>query len=198
MALNGRALAALSVGFVFLWSGVKGWSILGTLGDLITGIEPSQEVVNPVSIATAPTGVQTFGEAPSTGGGGGIVGIAMEYQGHAYVFASAPGRDGGRPWDCSSFVNYVVGVRMGRAIPGYGPGKYTGTVHGPPTGTWAVWPGLTRVSRSEVQGGDILVWVGHMGIAIDNSRMISALNPQEKTKVTAIQGGRLIMMGRLK
>jgi hypothetical protein len=87
------------------------------------------------------------------------------------------------------------------SIPGYAAGVYDGTVHGPATGQWGIWPGMSHVSRGEVQASDIIVWTGHMGIAIDNTHMISALNPNDKTKITTIDGngnGPLMCYGRLK
>jgi cell wall-associated NlpC family hydrolase len=98
-------------------------------------------------------------------------------------------------------VNFVVGVKAGMAIPGNSPGKYTGSTHGPPTGAWAVWSGMSTVKRADVQAGDILLWLGHMGIAIDNKQMISALNPRVGTKITVIDAGvgrgPLVRIGRL-
>lgn len=195
--INGKAFVAVAAGILFVWSGIKGWSILGVLGDVITGTKPSG------SGPTYPIGsTETGGSGGNPGAASGsIAATALEYDGHAYHFGGAPGTDGKSPWDCSSMVNYVVGVRHGLAIPGNGPGKYTGSSHGPPTGTWGVWPGLSRVSRAEVQAGDIIVWVGHMGIAISNSDYMSALNPRTTTKVRPIDGGHsgpLMIYGRLK
>lgn len=194
MPFNGRALTATSIGILFIWSGIKGWSVLGTIGDTISGKKPAQSVAYPLQ---TPKATQGIGDAP-----GGIAGIALQYVGHAYHFGGAPGRDGSKPWDCSSFVNYVVGVKAGMAIPGNGPGKYTGTTHGPPTGAWSAWSGMTTIKRSEVQAGDILLWFGHMGIATSNTAMISALNPKLGTKTQNIDSGvgrgPLMRIGRLR
>lgn len=192
--LNGRAAVAVSAGILFVWSGIKGWSIMGTLTDLVTGVKPQGSVK---ALTTLDPGDQGITSA----GGGDVVSTAMQGLGHAYRFGGAPGLDGSRPWDCSSFVNFVVGIKLGRAIPGYGAGKYRGDVHGPPTGMWAVWNGLQRVSRNNVGPGDIIVWPGHMGIATSNSQLISALNPREGTKITKIEGtapGPILMTGRLR
>lgn len=192
--LNGRALSAIAVGSLFVWSGIKGWSMLGTVRDIIAGIRPSDVEVNPLS------GDGLSGRRGGSGTFDGLASTALQYVGHAYQFGGAPGKDGSKPWDCSSFVNWLVGVKLGKAIPGYGAGKYDGSSHGPPTGEWGVWPGLKRISRAEVMAGDIIVWVGHMGIATDNGNMVSALNPKTGTKVTPIDGhgnGPLIRYGRL-
>lgn len=192
MAVDGKALSALGIGAILVWSGVKGWSVLATVGDIVTGKPPS----------ATNTGALTSGAVvDSLPASEGIAGIAQRYQGHAYHFGGAPGKNGEKPWDCSSFVNYVVGVVAQAPIPGYRSGRYDGTVHGPATGQWMFWSGLQRVSRDQVQAGDIIIWVGHMGIAVSNSQMISALNPKEGTRITAIEGtgtGPIITMGRLK
>lgn len=199
--VNGKALAAVVAGGVFVWSGIKGWSIVGTIGDLITGVKPNQPTQALVDL-TATQGLDPASPAGiGSAGGGDIVSVAMTGIGHAYHFGGAPGTDGSHPWDCSSFVNWVIGVKLGRAIPGYGPGKYRGTVHGPPTGAWAIWNGLQRVSRGNLSAGDIIVWPAHMAIAISNSQCVSALNPKAGTKVTHIEGtgrGPIVTMGRLK
>jgi len=197
MAYNGRALTVTGVGLLFIWSGVRGWSVLATLGDVLTGKKPDQNVSYPLQ--TVPVG--TNGAVVDAAGGTGIAAIALAYVGHAYRFGGAPGADGSKPWDCSSFVNYVVGVKAGLAIPGNAAGKYKGTVHGPATGNWAVWPGMTTVKRAEVQAGDILLWLGHMGIATGNNTMISALNPRKGTVTQTIDSGvgrgPLVRIGRL-
>lgn len=209
--INGKAIAAISVGALFIWSGIKGWSVLGTVRDIVSGQTPADIIAHPLD-PTVFGGGQVGSVAgtalPGSGGSlvGGLAGLAngiaataMQYQGHAYKYGGAPGIDGSKPWDCSSFVNFVCGIRLNLPIPGYSPGKYKGDVHGPPTGLWAAWNGFWKVSRSEVVAGDIIVWSGHMGIAISNSQMISALNPSAGTKVGAIDGaarGPIISIGR--
>jgi cell wall-associated NlpC family hydrolase len=194
--LNGIALAAVGAGSILIWSGIKGWSVLGTIGDVISGKAPNQEAVYSLSDPGAPTNDALVGGAT----GSAISDDALKYQGHAYNYGGAPGTNGESPWDCSSFCNWVVGHDMHMAIPGYSPGQYNGSVHGPPTGSWGIWPGLRRLSRSDVQAGDLIVWAGHMGIAISNSHMVSALDPKHGTEVTPIDGygnGPILKYGRL-
>lgn len=187
--LNGRSAAAIFAGILLVWSGVKGWSIFGTLGDLVKGRQPEQANSLPLSLGGSISGV------PGTGAT--FAAEALQYQGHAYRFGGAPGRDGTGPWDCSSFVNYVIGVRFLQSIPGYKAGGYDGTSHGPATGQWAVWPGLAPISRDQVAVNDVIVWPGHMGIAISNQQYVSALNPEAKTAIRTIDGqGTPIRCGR--
>ena len=187
-----------------MWSGLRGWSVLATVGNLIQGYQPTGVNEYPLTSGTA-----TIGQVPNPDEGpdvaprqssGSVASVAMQYIGHPYRLGSAPGIDASRPWDCSSFLNYVVAVKLGRAIPGYAPGKYKGTVHGPISGQWAIWPGLAKIRRDEVQANDVLIFVGHVGIAINPNQMISALNPRDKTKVTTIDhfGKPLVKCGRLK
>lgn len=205
--LNGRALAVTGIGALLVWSGIKGWSVLGTIGDLVTGQQPNQSVAYPLS-----AGNQSAGAVGSPGSAGGVgviprgtnadlAAIGLQYIGHAYKFGGAPGRNGENPWDCSSFVNYVVGVKAGRAIPGNKPGKYTGTTHGPPSATWAAWSGMKTIKRSEVEAGDIVVWLGHIGLAISNAQVVNALNPSSKTRISTIDAvkarGPIVRCGRL-
>ena len=176
MPTNGYALAAIGAGIVFTWSGVKGWSVLPTIGEIISGKSPNTSETLPL----------TSGDG-STGGvgktGNAIADDALKYQGHAYVFGGAPGRNGTHAWDCSSFCNWVIGHDTGNAIPGIGSGKYDGSTHGPPTGSWAIWPGARRVSHADLSPGDVIVWATHMGIYIGNNKMISAESPANGTRI---------------
>lgn len=192
MAVSGKGLAALGAGSLFVWSGIKGWSVMGTLGDLITGVKPSQAPVNALqSGGTAGNSTPVMGTDLGS--------IAKGYVGHGYIYGGAPGKDASHGWDCSSFVNYVAGIVAGLPIPGYSAGKYDGSTHGPATGQWGIWPGLNHIPRSSVQSGDIIVWLNHMGIATSNSSMVSALNSLVGTKETSIEGngnGPILCYGR--
>lgn len=194
MTVNGVAVASVATGSVLLWSGIKGWNLSRTIGEIITGHAPTGSEA--YSLTAASNGSSSV---IASGNAGGAVGDAMQYQGHAYVYGGSPGKDGKSPWDCSSFCNWVFGHDLKLAIPGYGAGQYDGSVHGPPTGSWGVWPGLQHVSSP--QAGDLIVWTGHMGICIGPNQMISALDSKDGTKVTPIQGygnGPLMCYGRYK
>lgn len=196
MPINGVALTSVCAGSLLVWSGIKGWSILQTAGEIITGKVPTGTEVN--TLTAANTGSTAGGSITTSSG---LANDALGYQGHKYVYGGAPGKNGQNGWDCSSFMNWVIGHDAGRAIPGYGAGKYDGSSHGPPTGSWGIWPGLQHISASDVQAGDLIVWTGHMGMAISNGMMISALDSKDGTITTPIQGygnGPLMCYGRLK
>lgn len=162
---------------------------MGVIGDVITGQKPAQADSYPLG-----TGVGTAAASAAQAGANAVGGLsgnviaqtALQYVGHAYRFGGAPGPTAANPWDCSSMVNFVCGVKLGLPIPGYAAGRYKGTVHGPPTGSWMIWPGIRHVKRSEIQAGDIVVWTTHMGIVLGPDSMVSALNPKTTTKVTGI------------
>ena len=181
MTINGVALASVSIGSVLLWSGIKGWNLSRTIGEIITGNVPKGTNENPL---TAPNDGSSNASVGFTSSG--IANDALQYQGHAYSYGGAPGKDGKNPWDCSSFVNWVIGHDSHKAIPGYGPGQYDGTVHGPPTGSWLGW--MHHIPANQAQAGDIVVGVSHMGIVIGPNQMISALNSRLGTKITPING----------
>lgn len=190
MPVNGIALSSVAIGSILVWSGIKGWNLTATIGQVITGQIPKGSEVYPLTSVSGDSGTTS-----------NIANDAEKYIGHAYTYGGIPGKDGKNSWDCSSFVNWVIGHDAGHAIPGYAAGKYDGSVHGPPTGSWGVWPGLAHIKQSELQAGDLIVWVGHMGIAISNDHMISALNGTKGTLATSIAGygnGPLMCYGRLK
>lgn len=195
MSLNGGAVISTGVGSLLVWSGIKGWSVLATLGDVVAGKTPQQ--AGTFEALFDPNAVGSGGIA--SGSGSDLAGIGLSYVGHCYVYGGAPGKSGMNCWDCSSFVNWVTAVKARLRIPGYGVGAYDGSVHGPPTGSWAIWPGLRRIPRSQVQRNDIIIWAGHMGIATGPNSMVSALNPGLATKETSIDGngnGPLLKCGR--
>jgi cell wall-associated NlpC family hydrolase len=200
MPVSGKGLAAVAAGSLFVWSGVKGWSVMGLAQDLLTGKQPTQPVANSIEAPDKGTPNATpSGDVSGLFEEATIAGTALFYRNHAYQFGGAPGADGSKPWDCSSFVNFVCGVKLGLPIPGYGPGKYKGDVHGPPCLSWGAWNGIDSIPQSSVASGDLVIWSNHMGIAVSNTQMISALNPKETTIVTDIQGhgnGPLLRYGR--
>lgn len=193
MPINGVALTAVAAGSILLWSGIKGWNVTRTVGEIIAGQTPKGSDVNVLTAANSSLNAVGFTSSA-------LANDALQYAGHAYTFGGAPGKDGKSNWDCSSFINWVIGHDGKRAIPGYSAGQYDGSVHGPPTGSWGIWPGLKHIQLSELQPGDLIVWVAHMGMCVGTNQMISALNSKLGTKVTPITGygnGPVLAYGRL-
>jgi cell wall-associated NlpC family hydrolase len=175
--VKGTAIAAVGVGCVLVYSGVRGYSLLKAAQNVIQGQSPnSNQVVTPFSTGNAP--VNTSGQFTSQGG---IAGLAEQYNGHKYVWDGTPGANGQGGWDCSSFVNYVVGARAGMAIPGFPAGAYAGQSHGPNTIAWMSWSGCTTVSAANALPGDIVVGPTHMGIYTGAGHYFSAHDPKDGT-----------------
>jgi cell wall-associated NlpC family hydrolase len=101
------------------------------------------------------------------------------------------GRARDRPgnWDCSSFTSYVLGHDLGLALPGgrWGDSGFPPHSHGPTTHEYATFG--AQISRAQVAAGDLVVWGDHhIGIAINNTTMISAQDQKLGTGTSSIDG----------
>lgn len=187
MPINGPALGALGIGSLFLYSAIRGKSILASAQAIITGQSPQTvKQTNPIASNT-PVTDNTFGGGNIASGG--IAGIAQKYIGHAYLFGGAPGENGQNPWDCSSAANWIIGHDAKMSIPGFPNGSYNGQTHGPATLSWITWGAFVSHEAKDADAGNICVWETHMGIAIGGGKMVSALNPHLGTMITTIQDG---------
>lgn len=119
-----------------------------------------------------------------------IAQAALASIGHCYFYSGAPGPRGLDCWDCSSATNWWIGAVAGQAIPDFPAGTYDGREHGPSTLGWLGWigQGVYPLQRQDVGAGDIICWTTHMGVAVSNTEMVSALNPTATTLRTAIDG----------
>ena len=211
MAVSTGGLAAIGVGSIFLYAGIKGKSIPEAFRAVISGKSPSSVPATDLIEGSPPESILNVGESVGgfgSGSGGSIAAAALRYKGTGYVWGGAPahnlGPAGIGDHDCSSLANWVVGHDMKLAIPTYAAGTYDGSSHGPPTTVWLIWTGCTTVSNKAVdaQPGDLCVWQTHMGIATGGGNMVSALNTSKGTQETTIQGGapggELLFVRRLK
>lgn len=117
---------------------------------------------------------------PKQVSGDQIAADALRYVGHPYSFGG---------WDCSSFVNHVLGQDLGLTLPGGLRGYKGPPPHGPVVLSYAGWGSAV----SSPARGDLAIWAGagangHMGIVLGPDQMISALNPAQGTAVTQITG----------
>lgn len=223
--VSGLAVAAIGAGSIFIYAGLRGRTVLGTVQALVQGKNPSDlsapnggitagGLAAQAAAAATATGAGAVGGAAGTAVSGGmgaaIAARALTYVGTGYVYGGAPGAHNGLPEDtnrkdCSSFANWVIGHDMGLAIPLYGPGKYTGADHGPPTGAWLLWGGAVTIGHdaSVAQPGDLCVWQTHMGIAIGGGQMVSARSASSKPPTgqgaiaTGGPAGQLLFVRRL-
>lgn len=109
-----------------------------------------------------------------------IAADALRYRGHPYVYGV---------WDCSGFVNHVLGSDLGIPLPGGIRGFRGPPPHGPAVDDYLSW-GLPVTSPAR---GDLVLFAGlgpngHIGIVLGPNQMISALDPAQGTIVTPIQG----------
>src|ERR1700744_144169 len=187
MANRSVPLILAGGGAIFVWSGIKGYSVSQLLRNVLSGKAVTGLSQDYAITGTANPGVTAQPSAGVTGGtatGQEIANTALQFKGHAYLYGGAPGPNAANPWDCSSFCNYVFATKLNLAIPG---GKYDPNTHGPATTSWLSFG--TGIQASAVAAGDICVCDTHMGIAINNTQMISPLNPSLGTEVTGITDG---------
>jgi cell wall-associated NlpC family hydrolase len=124
--------------------------------------------------------------AGGAGDGNAIVAAAQSYIGKGYVYGGAAAAPG--DWDCSSFVSYVLGHDLGLPLPGghWGDPGFPPNAHGPATGSYLLYG--SPIDRTALAAGDLVVWSSHMGIAISNTQVIAARDPQEGVGVSSIDG----------
>jgi cell wall-associated NlpC family hydrolase len=196
--INGPALAAVAVGSVFVYAGLKGYSVTHTLAILISGQKPSNQSQT-TGIGT-PTQSQNTANSQSAfvgGGGGDAAGIAESYVGKLKYSFGGPPPVG--TVDCSSFASKCL-HEAGIANPGGRP--FDPNSHGPNTISYLSWNGAKTVghSASVAQRNDLCVWQTHMGICVGNGQMVSARDPAEGVGQDAISGdvpGELLFVRRL-
>lgn len=128
--------------------------------------------------------------------GAEIAARGLFYVGSPYIYGGAMGTvpnvdQGG---DCSGFFAGVVCRDEGLAGPGIAAGSFTGASHGPPVIGWATWRGMTTLPKGvPPQAGDACIWpglgpLGHIGIAVSSTEMVSALNHELGVVKTPIAG----------
>ena len=188
MAINGWALGSVAAGSVFTYAGIRGFSVPEAVQYIVQGKSPATlaqryPVDPPVTLPAGPTDAAVGGGSAS---GQAIANDALRYKGQPYVWGGRADRPGN--WDCSSFVSYVLGHDLGLALPGgrYGSPGFPPHAHGPTT---LQYLGFGQpITRAQVQAGDLLVWPTHIGIALNNTTMISAQSQDLGTGTSQIDG----------
>lgn len=185
---KGVAVVYAVVGGIILYSGIKGASIQDTVGAVLTGnltVSDSE----PITAANSSGSSSTPASTPTASASGQqILGDAMKYNGHKYVYGGASNPTDG--WDCSSFASYVLGHDLGMMLPGnqsWQTATENGKVHGPVADEFAKTPGFTKVGSNPAQNqpGDLLVWSGHVGFGTGNGGMFSAYDTASGTLATS-------------
>jgi len=192
MAIKLAPLAVIGVGALFVYSGVRGFSVLKAAQNLIQGTPPQSGQT--AQLLTLPG---SAGGTPIAGGGGNAAGIAQKYVGKLrYVFGGPPPMG---TVDCSSFASKVL-AEAGVKNPGGAP--YDPRTHGPTTLSYLSWNGAKTIGHtaSLAQPNDLCVWQTHMGICIGGGKMVSARDPSEGVGIDNIAGdmpGELLFVRRL-
>lgn len=167
--ISGTAVAVATLGAVLVYAGFRGVSPLQALRDAAGG-SPPPVVGNPTA---APTITGTTPQL-SSGFAAGGVGLLAEMKrigaGRKY---SQLRRTGPESYDCSGLV-WRAGANLGL----WGPG--TKWFKDPfSTASFIVHTseiGLTRKGSAILpEAGDIIWWVGHMGVAESSTRFYSAM-----------------------
>jgi cell wall-associated NlpC family hydrolase len=174
MPINGIALSSVAAGSIFLYSAIKGKSVLATIQAIIAGQNPKTvSQTNPIIENTAISSV-TGGVSPGAGLGS-IAGIARSYIGRLTYHFGGPPPNG--TVDCSSFVSKVLNQG---GVKNPGGSSFNPNRHGPNTISYLNWNGCTTVGHSEKDAipGDLVIGLTHMGIASGGGEYVSAENPR--------------------
>jgi cell wall-associated NlpC family hydrolase len=83
-------------------------------------------------------------------------------------------------WDCSGFVTYVLHHDFGLTLP---DNQHT------VTGTFLTWSGATTVTKAQTAPGDLVCWLGHIGIAVDANNYVNAPGFGIATRIQPIPWG---------
>lgn len=172
-----------AAGSVVLYAGLKNVPISDVLRGVLKG-RPPVGVAQPTKLAEAiqsgeratPEPAGTLG--PATGAippgplGASIAVAARQYLGKPYVFATA----GPNTFDCSGLVTWVLHHDLGIELP-----SNSHTV----TGQFFVWSGARTVGRPPAPG-DLICWIGHIGIATGPNTMIHAPTAGDVVKESTI------------
>lgn len=197
--ISGVAVGAALLGALFVYSGIKGVAFSAALRNLIAGKTP--ENLNQANAITGAVGFDVnLSDAASFSGAGPNSNIAadgMQYVGVMYKFG------GGNPngWDCSGFVNYVLGHDLGFTLP-VGVKNFKGNWHGPVAAQYYAWSGADTIPREQAAAGDLACWLTHIGIVVDNQSMVNAYTTGKPTSVTGIEShtppGEILKIRRVK
>lgn len=188
-----------AAGSVLLVSGLRNATVSDTLRALVkgqpipTGTAGNLTTIRAGVIEGAIGGMVQAGAVAAAGGsalGQRIAQAALAERGKPYRWATA----GPETFDCSGLVNWVLGHQLGLSIPGSPTGKYTG--HGPVTGQYYIWSGLTTVNTPQV--GDLVCYIGHIGIAINPTQMVAAPTAGDVVKISTIYGAPSRLIRRVK
>lgn len=200
MAIRLGPVLVIGAGALFVYSGVKGFSVLKAAQNVIQGSAPaSRQQYGRLSEPGFETGSgNQYGGG--TFSGNDVAAIGQKYVGKLTYYFGGPNAQHMGTVDCSSFASKCL-AEAGVHNPGGSP--YDPRTHGPTTLSYLSWNGATTVGHnaSVAQRNDLCVWQTHMGICIGNGQMVSARDPAEGVGIDTIQGdmpGELLFVRRLR
>jgi cell wall-associated NlpC family hydrolase len=165
--ISGLGIALATAGGVVVWSGLNNAGILDTLRALAKGQAPPKnpnKAFELVQLNTdGGTGLGAIATAANSARGASIVAVAQKHlHQHPYRYGAGHGAwncSSGVPQDCSGFASCVL-HELGLLSH---PLNTTGFI---------AWSGATTVPWDQRQAGDLIIWPGHMGIAVSVNQMI--------------------------
>lgn len=179
--VSGTAVALASAGGLLLYTGISGVSPVDALRSLVGSgtLAPAASTAQG-RIPNATTGGAPFPGAPAAGGGSGagarIAADAAQYANRVRYLWGGADPSG---WDCSGFATWVLAHDLGyQNLP---------DEHHTVCMQFLSWSGAQTIPTAEP--GALVVWPTHMGIALDATTMISALNPSRGTVITTFRDG---------
>lgn len=96
--VNPVAVAAIAAGLIFIWSGIKGTSVLASTQSLIKGEQPEQTPVYPIDTPQGSSGGQDSGVTLAKGG------TVTKNQSIARMLAASYGWSSGPDWDALVWI----------------------------------------------------------------------------------------------
>ena len=177
--LSGSGLALATAGGVVLWAGLAGVSPVSIVKSVGSGkAPPAPDLSSLASGLLSGSLFKTLASGSSSGSGAGasasgasavfggsalgnqIATDALKYVGTPYVYG------GNTPsgWDCSGFVNWVLGRDLGLSLPNSRPTSET----------YYTWSGLETVATADAQAGDLACWLTHIVICTSPTEGVGA------------------------
>jgi cell wall-associated NlpC family hydrolase len=168
--ISGKALGLATAGGILVYAGLRGESPLESLRSILTGSPAPIPEGKPVTLDIAGTDASV----PSGASGGAfpqLLSAATKYLGRPYKWAGTFVGNGGG--DCSGLVV--------RAFADNG-------ITGIPRTSWGQrsWSKVKQVSAAETGAGDLVWWTGHIGIAVNRTKMINAPHTGAVVRYAAI------------
>ena len=155
--ISGKALALATAGGVLIYAGLRGESPLDSLRGILTGSPSPVPTGQPVTLDT-PSGTASRTGVAASAVAGRAAQIALAQVGKPYRWG-ASGPDG---FDCSGLISYAFNQA---GASGFGRMTSAGM---------AVSPKFRKISRADVQAGDVLYHPGHVALAISGSAIVEA------------------------